>query len=57
MAAANRAPRFLTILVAAVLVVLGALATFGPVMPNDWGVWLFAAATVVMLLGIFLPGL
>lgn len=54
---ANRAPRYVTILVAVVLTVLGALATWGPLLPDSWGVWLFVAATVVMLLGVFVPGL
>lgn len=54
---ANRAPRYVTILVAVLLAVLGALATWGPVLPDRVGVWLFVASTVVMLLGVFLAGL
>lgn len=54
---ANRAPRYGTILVALVLAVLGALATWGPILPDRVGVWLFVASTVVMLLGVFLAGL
>lgn len=53
----NRAPRYVTILVAVVLAALGAAATWGPVLPDRVGVWLFVAATVVMLLGVFVPGL
>lgn len=54
---ANRAPRYVTILVAVVLALLGALATWGPVLPDRVGVWLFVASTVVMLLGVFVAGL
>ena len=54
---ANRAPRHGTVLVAVVLAILGALGTWGPLLPDRVGGWLFVAATVVMLLGIFLPGL
>ena len=54
---ANRAPRYLTILVAVLLAVLGALSTWGPLLPDRTGVWLFVASTVVLLLGVFLPGL
>ena len=54
---ANRAPRYATILVAVLLAVLGALSTWGPLLPDRAGVWLFVASTVVLLLGVFLPGL
>jgi hypothetical protein len=53
---ANRAPRYITILVAVVLAILGALGMFGP-LPDDLGAWFAVAATVVMLLGVFVPGL
>jgi hypothetical protein len=53
----NRAPRYGTIGVAVVLAILGAAATWGPVLPDKVGVWLFVASTVVMLLGVFLAGL
>jgi hypothetical protein len=52
---ANRAPRHLTVLVALVVAAVGALGAFGP-LPDELG-WLFVVSTVVMLLGIFLPGL
>ncbi|HEU0131997.1 MAG TPA: hypothetical protein VFQ85_13495 [Mycobacteriales bacterium] len=52
----NRAPRYLTILVAVILAVLGALGMFGP-LPDKAGAWLAVTATVVMLLGVFVPGL
>lgn len=54
--AANRAPRYVTILVAVVLAALGALFTWGP-LPDTPGVWLFTLSTVVLLLGVFVPGL
>lgn len=55
-ASANRAPRYVTIGVAVVLAALGALFTWGP-LPDTPGVWLFALSTVVLLLGVFVPGL
>lgn len=54
---ANRAPRYLTILVAVVLALLGALGTFGSVLPDRLGAYLCVASTVVLLLGVLLPGL
>jgi hypothetical protein len=54
---ANRTPRYGTILAAVLLAVLGALSTWGPLFSDRFGVWLFVASTVVMLLGVFLPGL
>jgi hypothetical protein len=56
MAYANRAPRWITMIIALVLVLLGALGTFSGAY-EDLGVWLLVAATVVMLLGVFVPGL
>jgi hypothetical protein len=56
MAAPNRAPKWITIVVALVLAGLGALGTFGNVLSEDVGVWLSVAATAVMLLGVFLRG-
>ena len=54
---ANRAPRYVTILVAVVVAIVAALMTFGPV-PNDKvGAWLFVVSTVILLLGVFVPGL
>ena len=54
---ANRAPRYLTILVAVLVAVLAALMTWGPLPSNRLGEWLFVVSTVVMLLGVFVPGL
>ena len=60
----QRAPRGITIAVAAVLVVVGVLGTFLGLIPDvagirgeTIGVIAYVAATVVMLLGIFLRGL
>ena len=54
----NRAPRYITILVAIILAVIGAIGTIGGALePGSAGEWLLVAATVVMLLGVFLPGL
>lgn len=57
MALVNRAPRWLTIAVAAVLVVVGWLGTFAGVLPEAVGVWSLVAATVLLLLGIAFRGL
>lgn len=60
----QQAPRGVTILVAAVLVAVGILGTFLGLIPAvagisgvTIGVIAFAAATVVMLAGIFIRGL
>jgi len=59
----QHAPRGFTILVAAILVVVGVLGTFLGLIPNiggvsgeTTGVVAYVAASVVMLLGIFLRG-
>ena len=57
MAHANRAPRYVTVLVAVILLVVGVLGTFVGVLPEPVGIWSLVGATVVMLLGVFLPGL
>ena len=57
MSYANRAPRYLTIVIALVLVVIGWLCTFGPVDAERVGVLALVAATVLMILGVFVRGL
>ena len=57
MARLNHAPRYVTILVAVLLALAGALGTFGSLLPDRLGAWLCVASTVVLLLGVFLPGL
>ena len=60
----QHAPRGVTILVAAVLVLIGVLGTFVHLIPGvagipgeTIGVLAYAAATLVMLLGVFYRGL
>ena len=60
----QHAPRGITILVAAVLVVIGVLGTFLGILPGiggisgeKIGVIAYAAASVVMLAGVFIRGL
>jgi hypothetical protein len=53
----NRAPRWITIIVSLILIGIGVLATFAGVLPDDVGVWSFVAATVAMLIGVFVRGL
>jgi len=57
MAYANRAPRWVTILVALLLIGCGLLGTFVGLFPEVVGVWSLVAATAVMLAGVFLKGL
>jgi hypothetical protein len=54
MAYANRAPRWVTILVSLVLVVVGILGTFIDLLPERLSVWSLVVATVLMVLGVFL---
>ena len=60
----QHAPRGVTILVAAILVVVGILGTFAGLIPAvagisgaTIGVFAYVAATVVMLAGVFIRGL
>jgi hypothetical protein len=60
----QHAPRGVTILVAAVLLLVGVLGTFLGIIPvlagisgEVIGIGAYVAATVVMLLGVFLRGL
>ena len=50
----QHAPRGVTILVAAVLVVIGVLGTFVAVLPETVGIWSYVAATVLLLIGVFI---
>ena len=52
----NRAPKLFTILIAAVLVIVGAIGTFGHLY-EDVGAWTFVAATAVMMLGVVFRGI
>ncbi len=54
------APKLGTIIVALVLVLVGVLLTFGPLLGaagDTYGVYVLVAATVVLLLGIFFEGI
>ena len=60
----QQAPKGITILVAAVLVVIGVLGTFLGIIPNvasvegeTIGVVAYVAASVLMLAGLFIRGL
>jgi hypothetical protein len=46
-------PRMVTIAVAAILVIVGILGTFGNLLPDLYGVYAFVAAFVLMVLGLF----
>ena len=48
----NHAPKGGTILVALVLTIAGVLGTFVDILPRKVGVWSYAVATLVMLIGI-----
>jgi hypothetical protein len=47
------APRGVTILVALVLVLVGVVCTFGPLLNDTVGVAAFLAAELLLLLGVF----
>lgn len=52
MSRTNFAPTTLTIIVALVLVLVGLLATYGPLLTDTIGVAAFIAAGVLLLLGM-----
>jgi hypothetical protein len=52
----NRAPKLFTLLIAAVLVILGAIGTFGHLYETV-GAWLLVAASAVVMLGVLFRGL
>ena len=61
---ANFAPRWPTILIGLALTVIGAIGTFGGLLPSvagmssqTLGVWCFVAAAVVLMLGILIEGI
>lgn len=53
----QHAPKLITIGIAVILVIIGVLGTFagGTLVPQNVGIWAYVAATVVLLLGVFLP--
>jgi hypothetical protein len=52
MAYANRAPRWLTVLIGLLLTGVGYLGTFGGVLAETVGIWSCVAATLVLLAGV-----
>ena len=53
----NRAPKLFTILIAVVLVIVGALGTFVHLYDEDLAAWAYVLASAIMLLGVFFRGL
>lgn len=53
----NFAPKAITIMVALVLMIAGLLGTYGTVLPDQAGVIAFAAAIVLLLVGMVVPGI
>ena len=61
---ANFAPRWPTILIGVALTVIGAIGTFGGLLPTvagmssqTLGAWSFVAAAVVLMLGVLIEGI
>jgi hypothetical protein len=57
MSRTNFAPTARTIIVALVLIIVGLLGTYGPVLPDAVGIIAFVASTVVLLLGMVFRGI
>jgi hypothetical protein len=60
----NFAPRWPTILIGVALTVIGAIGTFGGLLPSvagmssqTLGAWSFVAAAVVLMLGVLIEGI
>jgi hypothetical protein len=53
----NFAPTARTIIVALVLIIVGLLGTYGTVVPDNVGIIAFVAATVLLLIGMVVPGI
>jgi hypothetical protein len=53
----NFAPTARTIIVALVLIIVGLLGTYGSVVPDNIGIIAFVAATVLLLIGMIVPGI
>jgi hypothetical protein len=53
----NFAPTARTIIVALVLILIGLLGTYGTVLPDTVGILAFVAATVILLVGMVVPGI
>ncbi|MFN2484699.1 MAG: hypothetical protein ABR509_07165 [Candidatus Limnocylindria bacterium] len=50
----QHAPRFITIVIAAALVVVGVLGTFAGVLPDTIGVSSYVAAFVLLIIGVLI---
>jgi len=53
----NFAPTARTIIVALVLIIVGLLGTYGSVVPESVRILAFVAATVLLLIGMIVPGI
>jgi len=53
----NFAPTARTIIVALVLILVGLLGTYGTIVPDTVGIVAFAAASIVLLLGMVVRGI
>ena len=53
----NFAPTARTIIVALLLIVVGLLGTYGSLVPDSVGIVAFVAATVLLLIGMIVPGI
>jgi hypothetical protein len=53
----NFAPTARTIIVALVLIIVGLLGTYGTVVPDAIGIVAFVVATVILLVGMVVPGI
>ena len=53
----NFAPTARTIIVAPVLIIVGLVGTYGTVVPDNVGIIAFVAATVLLLIGMIVPGI
>jgi hypothetical protein len=54
----TQAPKEFTVIIAAVLLLLGVLAEFGTIaLPNNLGFWALVLAGVLLILGSLLDGL
>jgi len=57
MSRTNFAPTARTIVVALILIVVGLLGTYGTLLPDPVGILAFVAATVILIIGMVVPGI
>jgi hypothetical protein len=53
----NFAPTARTIIMALVLIIVGLLGTYGTFLPDAVGIIAFVAATVILVIGMIVPGI